>query len=269
MGMDYILGTDIEELNRLGFQHAVWATEAHGVWHRAGIRQGSSVLDVGCGPGFCSFDLANIVGPKGQVIGVEVSEPYVNYARQQSESRHLFNTSFHCASALEFEPEAPVDFIYLRWVLSWIEPVAELIERLSEWLKPGGKLILQEYVHWGTFRIAPEIPEVRTVIEACRESWRLMPSEIDIAPALPEMLVSNGLKLLEMQPLQKVVTPKDIGWEWPGTFLHIYSDKLVEMGLLNRDQQAAFKSVWPKLSKRRDALILTPLMMELIAAKPA
>jgi len=50
----YILGTEREELHRLGLQHQVWASEAREAWKLAEIGHGQRVLDLGCGPGFCT-----------------------------------------------------------------------------------------------------------------------------------------------------------------------------------------------------------------------
>ena len=43
---EYILGTDPEELQRLGFQHRVWSKDAFALWERAGIGQGQRILDL-------------------------------------------------------------------------------------------------------------------------------------------------------------------------------------------------------------------------------
>ena len=58
----YILGTDKEELHRLGIQHQVWASEAQKGWTLAGFTAGQTLLDLGCGPGFCTKELAMITG---------------------------------------------------------------------------------------------------------------------------------------------------------------------------------------------------------------
>ena len=70
---DYVLGTHDEEVARLGLQHRVWRPVASDCWRRAGITIGSRVLDVGSGPGYATIDLAEIVGPTGEVLGVERS----------------------------------------------------------------------------------------------------------------------------------------------------------------------------------------------------
>ncbi|MFY9341712.1 MAG: methyltransferase domain-containing protein, partial [Planctomycetota bacterium] len=70
---EYVLGTGADELSRLGLQHRLWSDAAHQAWQRACIRPGQRVLDVGCGPGYAAFDLAQIVTAVGAVVGVDES----------------------------------------------------------------------------------------------------------------------------------------------------------------------------------------------------
>ena len=70
----YILGTELAELHRLGLQHQVWAEEACKGWDLAGFTDGQTLLDLGCGPGYCTTELAFIVGEKGKVYGVDKSK---------------------------------------------------------------------------------------------------------------------------------------------------------------------------------------------------
>jgi SAM-dependent methyltransferase len=59
---DYVLGTGDAEIDRLRLQHAVWRADAAAAWRVAGFCPGDTILDVGCGPGFASLDLSDVVG---------------------------------------------------------------------------------------------------------------------------------------------------------------------------------------------------------------
>src|SRR5262247_4321582 len=86
---EYVLGTDDGELQRLGFQHRVWSAPAFALWERAGVHAGASVLDVGCGPGYGSMDLARLVGEHGRVLGVDLSERFLEHLRAEARRRGL------------------------------------------------------------------------------------------------------------------------------------------------------------------------------------
>ncbi len=61
LGSSNGLGTTNLELRRLEDQHAIWRDHALASWHRAGFGTGQRLLDLGCGPGFASFDLARLM----------------------------------------------------------------------------------------------------------------------------------------------------------------------------------------------------------------
>src|SRR6185437_14472029 len=92
---DYVLGTHEEELARLGLQHRVWRPVVLDCWQRAGITVGKRVLDVGAGPGYATVDLAEIVGPTGEVVALERSENFNRALQQTCRARSLANVKIH------------------------------------------------------------------------------------------------------------------------------------------------------------------------------
>ena len=75
----YILGTDEEEWKRLKTQHNVWRSETIKGWNLAEFKLGDVILDLGSGPGYCTKELAEIVGPRGKVLGVDRSQSFINH----------------------------------------------------------------------------------------------------------------------------------------------------------------------------------------------
>src|SRR5947207_15968846 len=92
---DYVLGTHDEELLRLGLQHRVWRPMVLDCWQRAGITTGKTVLDLGAGPGYAALDLAEIVGPSGEVVALERSGNFVQAMRESFRGRGITNANIH------------------------------------------------------------------------------------------------------------------------------------------------------------------------------
>src|SRR2546430_16472783 len=86
---DYVLGTHDEELARLGLQHRVWRPVVLDCWQRAGLTVAKRVLDVGAGPGYATVDLAELVGPTGEVVALERSEHFIRAMEQACGERSL------------------------------------------------------------------------------------------------------------------------------------------------------------------------------------
>src|SRR5213593_1142842 len=92
---DYVLGTHDEELARLGLQHRVWLPVVLDCWQRASVTVGKRVLDIGAGPGYAAIDLAEIVGPAGEVIALERSQNFIRAMEATCRARSLPNVKIH------------------------------------------------------------------------------------------------------------------------------------------------------------------------------
>src|SRR3977135_947514 len=149
---DYVLGTHDEEVARLGLQHRVSRPIAADCWRRAGITIGSRVVDVGAGPGYATVDLAEIVGPTGEVLAVERSARFLEVNKQTGASRGLSQPRFRQADLME-ESLGQLDFDYTwcRWVASFVSSPEKLITNIAGALSPGGLAIFHEYSHYETF----------------------------------------------------------------------------------------------------------------------
>src|SRR3954470_24161173 len=81
---DYILGTEAEEIARLGLQHRVWRARMLDGWARAGIEPGMKVIDVGAGPGLAATDLAELGVADRRVTALERSDRFAAALRDRA-----------------------------------------------------------------------------------------------------------------------------------------------------------------------------------------
>jgi ubiquinone/menaquinone biosynthesis C-methylase UbiE len=190
---DYVLGTNDEEILRLGLQHRVWRAVVLNCWYAAGITVGSKVIDVGAGPGYATMDLAEMVGPTGQVTAVERSSKFVEAMRETCERRGLANVNINELDLMTDElPATDHDFSWCRWVASFVSDPALLIRKIAGTLRPGGCAIFHEYGNYRTWQLSPHLASHEEFVEHIIESWRQTGGKTDIALDLPPLLVENG-----------------------------------------------------------------------------
>lgn len=107
----------------------------------ARVAPGERVLDVGCGCGATSLELARRVGPTGRVVGIDVSTPMLEVAGEAARRAGLDRLSFVNADA-QVHPFAPgsFDLVFSRFgVMFFADPVAAF-RNLAAALRPGGRL---------------------------------------------------------------------------------------------------------------------------------
>src|SRR5207247_7386172 len=156
---DYVLGTHAEELARLGLQHRVWRPVGLDCWQKAGVTVGKRVLDVGAGPGYAAVDLAEIVGPRGEVIALERSKNFVRALKETCRARSLTNIKIHELDLMTDDlPKGDYDFSWCRWVVSFINDPALLMKKLARVMRKGSIAMFHEYGHYGQWQCFLEPP---------------------------------------------------------------------------------------------------------------
>jgi SAM-dependent methyltransferase len=101
---------------------------------------GARVLDVGCGFGDTTQRLAELVGPEGEAVGVDVSEPFIAAAREEAEVAGADRVSFAVADVQVADLGKRFDYAFSRMgIMFFANPVAAL-RNVREALVPGGQL---------------------------------------------------------------------------------------------------------------------------------
>ncbi len=102
---------------------------------------GEQILDVGCGGGLTTLQLAQIVGPGGSVTGVDISEPLLALATERAAAASLDNIRFVKADAQEADiPGGPFDAASSRLGVMFFGDPPAAFANIRRHLRPGGRL---------------------------------------------------------------------------------------------------------------------------------
>lgn len=105
------------------------------------VREGDRVLDVGCGFGDTAIRLADMVGPTGEVVGIDCCDAFLNDARRDAEASGLTNLRFIRGDAEIALPAERFDFVFSRFgTMFFANPVAGL-RNMRRALRPGGRMV--------------------------------------------------------------------------------------------------------------------------------
>jgi SAM-dependent methyltransferase len=263
----YILGTDDEELARLRFQHQAWVEAAYALWNRAGLCAGQTVLDLGCGPGFTSFELAHVVGPSGRVIARDVSPRFLEFLRSECDRTGApVKPSLGTVEALDLPPES-IDAAYARWLFCWLPEPAEALKRVARVLKPGGVVVIQDYIDWGAMKAVPRDEVFDEVILACMQSWAEGGGTINIGDRIPEMAAAAELRIEHFAPVARLGGVGSLEWRWLAGFFESYLPRLVERKKLAAETLANFRAHWAQREAQSDSYVVAPTLANVILRK--
>jgi SAM-dependent methyltransferase len=142
------------------------------------LRPGMSVLDVGCGPGSITVDLAARVAP-GRVTALEVTEDALGLARAYAAERGQDNIDFVVADVHALDlPDGAFDVVHAHQVLQHLaDPVRALVE-MGRVCRPGGIVAARDGDYAG-FTWYPQVPELDEWLALFRGAMRANGAEPD------------------------------------------------------------------------------------------
>jgi SAM-dependent methyltransferase len=267
-GDDYLLGTDASEEARLGFQHQVWASRTTALWDDAGFGLGQAVLDLGCGPGFASVDLARLVGPRGRVLAIDGAPRYLTALERMRDALGLpqIETRHADLNTLELEPES-LDGAFARWVLCFLSDPGHAVAAVARALKPGGAFVVLDYYRYGLMALSPRSRALERVAAAVEESWRRAGGSLDVGGDVRKLFERHGLDCAPPTGGPRAARPGTALWQWPRSFFRTYLPKLVEMGLVTTADAEEFERDFAERERDPGAFFLTPPVWGFVGRK--
>jgi SAM-dependent methyltransferase len=140
----YALATGEPAAHRLRILHALYGPGTRRVLLDAGIRPGMRAADLGCGVGTVTALLAELVGPHGEVVGIDASAAQLAQARQRV-GPGAANVRFVEASATDTGlPPGSFDLVYCRFLLIHLPEPERALAEMHALLRPGGVLVCED-----------------------------------------------------------------------------------------------------------------------------
>ncbi|MEE2852962.1 MAG: methyltransferase domain-containing protein [Actinomycetota bacterium] len=226
------------------------------------LRPGLSVLDVGCGPGTITADLAARVAP-GPVTAVDQVADVLSVARDEVQRRNLSNVSFATADVhnLDF-PDDAFDVVHAHQVLQHVsDPIAALRE-MRRVCAPGGIVAARDADYSG-FIWYPEASALELWRDLYRRVARANRGEPDAGRRLLSWAQQAGF--VDITPTGSLccyATPETRGWwggMWADRILHsAVARDLVSLDLATTAQLEEISAAWREWAAAPDGWIAIP-----------
>lgn len=111
------------------------------------INEGDTVIDLGCGPGFFSIEMARIVGSKGKVIAADLQEEMLELVKRKAKKKGIADRiEYHrCKKdGVGLQPEKKADFMLAFYMVHETHNPAAFLEEVKSLLTKGGKFLVVE-----------------------------------------------------------------------------------------------------------------------------
>lgn len=225
------------------------------------LAPGQRVLDVGCGPGTLTADLAARVAPGGEVVGVDVADDVVDEARRHAAEVGAANVTFRAGDVRGLGlPERSFDVVHAHQVLQHVEDPVGLLVHMGRLARPGGVVAARDS-DYGSFAWAPD--------DAGLDRW----GEVYRAVTLRNRAESNAGRYLlgwaQRAGLRDVTyssstwtfaTPADRAW-WSDLWAEravasSFAEQAVGYGICTRDELDDMAAAWRRWGAAGDGSLV-------------
>jgi SAM-dependent methyltransferase len=233
---------------------------------RVGVSEGMRCLDVGCGAGEVTFDLASLVGPNGQVVGVDLDETKLDLARRDAEQAAVGNVEFRLGDAGAGMGEAAYDVVYARFLLTHVPDPEGVLRLMVAAAQPGGCVVVEDIDYGGTFD-HPTTEDFDRYREIYVESARANGGDALIGRRLPLMLTRAGLERVDLD----VVQPSGLEGEVtviPALTLENIKATAARHGIAGGDEVDRLVDALYAIARDPEAFVASPRIVQVWARKP-
>jgi len=267
---EYLLGDSDEESARLRRQAELWDPTSHALFDRLKIRPGMKVLEIGPGQASLHRELRRRL--RGPADAIERSAAFASVL----DDLYRPGTKDGFGAGMIYEadladcdlPAARYDVIFARWVFLFLPDVPGQLKKLVRWLKPGGRLVIQDYLR-DTFSMVPLPPEWDGFMQADRAFFASEGGDVNIGAKLPLLFQRAGLVVEDVTPTVKLARPGTPAWAWMSDYFLGVMDRYAGPEPFTRAAAKRLRAHWLAAAEQRTSFLVSPTLVDVVGRKKA
>jgi 2-polyprenyl-3-methyl-5-hydroxy-6-metoxy-1,4-benzoquinol methylase len=189
----YVLGSTDEEQERLIRQAARLDPYTERLFRDAGMGPGQRILDIGSGVGDVAMLAARLVGPSGEIVGVERDERSIARARARVAEAGLHNVTFTHSDVSQIRSAEPFDGVVGRFILQFLPNAAAVLRSLSQLIRPGGVVAFHEPTWSPLLLLTAQLPLWSACASLIRKTFQCSGANPDMELVLFRAFEEAGL----------------------------------------------------------------------------
>jgi SAM-dependent methyltransferase len=189
----YSLGSTDAEHERLIWQASRLAPLTERLFREAGIGPGQRVLDLGSGVGDVAMLVAGLVGPSGEVVGLERHTRSIARARARVAEAGLRNVSFTEADVNQIANDKPFDAAVGRFILEFLPDPLAALRSVSRSVRPGGVLAFHEPCYAPFLLLSAHLPLWSASVSLIHQTLLRSGANTEIGLDLHRIFLEAGL----------------------------------------------------------------------------
>lgn len=194
----YVIRGGVEGRERLRLLSRVMGPSTRTLLREVNIPAGAHCLDLGCGGGDVTLELARAAGPEGQVVGIDLDSTELELARREAHAQNLSNVRFEARDVIAWQPDGLFDVVYARFLLTHLPDPGAPVETVHRFTRPGGVFVVEDIDFRGHFA-EPHCDALRRSVELYTRVVKSRGADPNIGPRLPGMLRAAGFRDIQLR----------------------------------------------------------------------
>jgi SAM-dependent methyltransferase len=227
---------------------------------RTGIEPGMKCVDLGCGGGEVTIEIAKLVAPKGRAVGIDMDAVKLELGRRAAAERGITNVDFKQANVNDWDEPDSYDFVYSRFLLQHLRRPLDLLSRMWSAVRVGGAIVVEDGDHDGWYCHPPNRGFdffVRTYNEALDHSG----GDHAFGRKLYEGFLEVGIPEPEVSLVQSARTRGDVK-QLAWLTLDATKDSIISLGIASLEEvETALNDLW-QLTEDHRSLIGAPRVFQ-------